>query len=297
MNRYLFVINPIAGGNDQTDLLEEITDRYGSMQNYEFYHTTGENDIKLIEERIERFQPTICVISGGDGTINMLIPTLIKYDLTMGIIPSGSANGLATELDIIMDNALDVVSNHQLRSLDIIKLNDQYMLHLADFGLNASLVKRYEAEDRHGFIGYAISAIQEFPLKEKPFTATIIFDDKEQVFSTKFLVIANAKSYGTGFTINPSGRSDDGLVEICVLKELSGQFLLNQILTDDPSDKNKEYFECFSVKNAIIKCSPATDFQSDGEYLGKLDEVRVEVLAHQLKVLVEPEKKHAEASQ
>lgn len=294
MDRYLFVINPIAGGNDQSDLLEEITDRYRNENIYEFYHTTGKNDIVQIEEIIKSFKPTICVISGGDGTINMLIPTMLKYNLTLGIIPSGSANGLATELDIIMDNALDVIADHKVRGLDIVKLNDHYMLHLADFGLNAILVKRYESEKRRGFIGYAISAIKELPIRDKEFTATISYDGHERTFSTQFLVIANAKSYGTGFTINPYGKTNDGKVEICVLKELSGQLILNQLFTDNPTDKHKEHFECFSVSKATIRCSTPTHFQSDGEYLGELTELNIEVLPQQLSVLVEPEKEPTE---
>lgn len=288
MNKYLFVINPVAGGNDQTDLIAELTRRYGDKRQYDFYETTGKRDIVEIEKVIESFQPDTCIISGGDGTINMLIPTLIKYDLAMGIIPSGSANGLAADLDIVMDNALDVITHHKKKHLDIVKLNEHYMLHLADFGLNASLVKRYENEKRRGFLGYAISALKEFPARERPFEATISFDGKEKKFTTEFLVIANARSYGTGFMVNPKGITDDGKVEICVLKEFSSRLIFSQLLTEDPTEKHREYFECFSVDKATINVSVPTNFQSDGEYHGELEEVKVEVLPRKLVVLVEP---------
>ena len=288
MNRYLFVINPVAGGNDQTYLLEEIPRKCGNNKEYEFYQTTGKEDITQIEKLIERFQPEVCAIAGGDGTINMLIPTLLKYQLALAVIPAGSANGLATELNIEMDNALDVITHYQTSKLDIIRLNEHYMLHLADFGLNASLVKRYAFEKRRGFLGYAISAIKELMMRQEPFEVSILLDGKERIFSTEFLVIANAKTYGTGFIVNPIGKTNDGKVEICALREFSGQFLLDQWLTSDPADTHNEYFECFSVTNAVIRCAIPTDFQSDGEYLGQLTEVKVEVLPHQLTVLVGP---------
>ncbi|MEQ8472542.1 MAG: YegS/Rv2252/BmrU family lipid kinase [Marinoscillum sp.] len=282
MQRRLFVINPASGGRDKDDLIEKIKSNFEDAQ---FFETTGKNDSDRLNEYIYHAKPDLVVISGGDGTINEMSTALIAHDVPMGIIPKGSANGLATELGITMENALQTIKLGHTRNLDVVSINDHLMIHMADIGLNASLIKRYEEEDRRGFLGYAISAIKELPNLEESFEVTISSDDFEITLNTKFVVMANTRMYGTGYEINPNGVLDDQKIEICVLKELSPEFISNKLFNNKPNISEQSIFAIYPVKNAEITTNRAVNWQSDGEYLGTTDHLSIEVLDTQLKTI------------
>lgn len=286
MKKYLFVINPVSGGQDKTGLIEEIELLCHTRKaDYLLLHTTGTDDERRIREAIGEIQPEIIVLAGGDGTIHRFAPLVTEHQLTLGIIPSGSANGLAKELGITMDNALELIFLENTRKLDVISINQHVMIHMADLGLNATLVKRYEQEERRGFIGYAISAIKELSALDDSFRVTVSNDTLQESRETKFLVIANSRMYGTGYEINPAGKLGDGEVEICILREMSPELIRNDLFHRITNENKSELFEIFSVRSVEIRCSKPVNFQSDGEYLGEENALEVKVLPRQIRVL------------
>lgn len=286
MNHLLFVVNPISGGIDKDRIISQIKDfcAYKTVK-AEVFYTTGTNDQDKIKTEIETHQPDALIVSGGDGTINLVTPLLLRYQLKLGIIPAGSANGLATEFGITMENAFEVLAESKTQPLDIILLDEEkYMLHLADFGLNAMLVRRYEEENRRGILGYAISAIQELGTLKDPFQVKIETSEGVKEFRTRFVVLANAQRYGTGFLVNPKGRHGDQQIELCILKEISPQQVINHLTQDEHMDNDPAFFEILSVNEATIQCDRPVDFQSDGEYWGEKDQLKVQVLDQQVEL-------------
>lgn len=287
MKRYFFVINPASGGTDKGDLVREI--KYWCTLksiDYRIHETTGENDRQEAEKIIGDFDPDRVVIAGGDGTINQFALVILHHGKTLGIIPTGSANGLARELGITMENALEIAFEGEEKTLDVTMLNDLPMLHMADFGLNATLVKRYQEDNRSGFLGYALSAINELPFPESPFKVTVHSSEKQQAFETKFLVIANARTYGTGYSVNNIGKLNDQKIELCALRELSPKLIIDHLFRDQENGQgNNELFDVLSASKATLRCSEPINLQIDGEYIGQKDELSIEVLTDQLKVL------------
>lgn len=287
MNRYLFVINPVSGGLGKEDISTQIKSFCNDLsRDFQVFYTTGKDDRQKIDTELKKYNPDALIVSGGDGTINMVTPLLLKYQLVLGIIPAGSANGLAEEFGISLENAFEVLSQSNTRQLDIICLNDhKYMLHLADLGLNAMLVRRYTEEGRRGLMGYAISAIKEIGSLKEPFQVKINTGGEIKHLQTRFLVIANASKYGTGFVVNPKGDPGDQQVELCILKEISPQLIIEHLLIVGVEDQENNFFDTISVREATITCERAIDFQADGEYLGAYDQLKVRVLEQQVSVM------------
>ena len=185
-----------------------------------------------------------------------------------------------------MENALDIAMGDRKQEVDIIRIDDETcMLHMADLGLNASLVKRYEQENRRGFLGYAISAIKEFQSFEEEFEVTIENEGKQIVKSTPFVVIANASKYGTGFAINPGADLSDGQFEICILKPLSTELILNDLFINTQTE-DRMLFDIIKTSHCQITCNKPVDFQSDGEYLGKKKHLKIEAKSDQVSLLI-----------
>ncbi len=70
-------------------------------------------------------KPIRILIIGGDGTIKFVAEALENEDVIFGIIPAGSANGLAVDLGLpesIEDN-LTIAFNSHFIEIDMIAIN------------------------------------------------------------------------------------------------------------------------------------------------------------------------------
>ena len=103
--------------------------------------------------KLLNIQPDCVVAVGGDGTLKIVATVLLGTSLIIGMLPAGSANGMARELGIPPDiqGSLDVLVNGERRQMDVIQVNDaDICLHLSDIGLNAQVVMHYEQNSLRG---------------------------------------------------------------------------------------------------------------------------------------------------
>ncbi len=204
----------------------------------------------------------------------------------MGILPAGSANGMAKELEIPVevDGALDIILNGDIKCCDVIKINNKEIcLHLSDLGVNAQLVKYFEQGNFRGKLGYALKVFKV--LWRKRTMDVIIKTNKEEIKRRAFMVvIANASKYGTGALINPEGILHDGLFEIVVVRRIHLISVLKMFLKFKRFNPKK--VELFQAESAVITTAKPSHFQVDGEYLGKVDRVKAEILKSQLNLIL-----------
>ena len=285
--KYLLVVNPIAGGVDKTEMVNSVQ-AFGETHKFDIitYETTGDDDESKIRQLYNEHAPERVIIAGGDGTIKFVAEALEKEDVVLGIIPAGSANGLSVDLDYPteIEELLQVAFFNDFIEIDMICINDKKSLHLSDIGLNAELIKNYENSNIRGKLGYAIQSFNTLRDQETPFIAKIKVNDIEIIAEAKMVVIANAKRYGTGVTINPFGKMDDGKFEIIILKNLD-LVLFGKIITGN-MPLNSEDIEILSAEKALITTNIPVHFQIDGEYYGEVQRLDIKMLKKQMKVAV-----------
>lgn len=288
--KILFVINPVSGGKEKHDWEASIREFFKEKPiTIEFYLLTGKNDKTSIQHHIERIQPKTVVAVGGDGTIKMLAGLLKETQILLGILPAGSANGMAKELKIPLqaERALEVIVNGYSKKLDLIKINEEEIcLHLSDIGLNALLVKYFEGSKKRGMWGYG-KAIFKVLWKKTIMYVTIKTDTGEIKRKAFMVVIANAQTYGTGAIINPEGQLDDGQFEIVVVRKLHLLELLKMLITHKPFHQNR--IEVFKTKTAEFNLKRKAYFQVDGEFLGKTVCVKARILPQIINVILPAE--------
>lgn len=288
--RILFVVNPKSGRGQRQDadaVLSQFSEEYSFE--YEIYRTTGENDSKEVSRRIKDFKPGTVVAAGGDGTVNLVATLLIKSDITLGVIPAGSANGLAYNLGIPenFEAALKKILNDEAKPIDVIKLNGKHFcLHLADIGLNARIVKRFEKEGSKGMLGYGKQLFKELFEGKTYFSFYIkLPEHRRRKMKAEMLVIANAKSFGTGAIINPTGRIDDGKFEIIIIRPYPWWFVFTFIYAAFAGKLHKmKYVKVYSASEALITLPKPQEFQIDGEVLPETSEVKVEILPEAIRI-------------
>ncbi|WP_281336469.1 diacylglycerol/lipid kinase family protein [Flavobacterium eburneipallidum] len=283
----IFVVNPISGDLDKTDLLDAVQE-FATVNNFNLvvYETTGEKDCAAIQSLYGKFNPERIVVAGGDGTIKMVAEAMETHDIIIGILPAGSANGLSVDLNLpstLEENLKIAFQNHYIE-MDMIAINGKKSIHLSDIGLNADLVKNYEESDLRGFWGYAMQAFTTLKDAEEPFVASITANNETVEHTARMIVIANSQKYGTGVTINPNGSMSDGKFELIILKSLD-LLLLGKIITGNmPIDSDD--IVIISTEKATIKTDRQVNFQIDGEYCGAQNELEIHILHKQMKVAV-----------
>ncbi|MBP6549812.1 MAG: diacylglycerol kinase, partial [Flavobacterium sp.] len=144
------VVNPVSGAIDKSSFIDAIT-LFAAGKNWNpiLYTTSGKGDVSKIKALYEEHQPERIVVAGGDGTIKMVAEATEGQDVVLGILPLGSSNGLAVDLDLMksLDENLEIAFHNDCMELDTIVVNNQKCLHLSDLGLNANLIKNYEEGD------------------------------------------------------------------------------------------------------------------------------------------------------
>jgi diacylglycerol kinase family enzyme len=250
------------------------------------YTTAGKDDISKIKDLYDTFKPERVIVAGGDGTIKLVAEALEDSNVVFGIIPAGSANGLATDLNIpeSLEENLPIAFHNAFMEMDMIAINGKTSLHLSDLGLNAALIKNYESSAIHGKWGYALQVVNTLIEKEEPFTATIIANGQTVNCMAQMIVIANSKKYGTGVVINPQGTMNDGKFELVVLKNLDLSIFAKIITGNIPIESGD--VEIISTDRANIKLNSAVSFQIDGEYCGPEIELNVAISSKKLKVAI-----------
>ena len=285
--KLLFVINPISGTKAKIKWEPAIRNHFVNLpHNIEIFLLDGKDDATSLKYWIEKLQPDKVIAVGGDGTVSLVAEQILNTNIAMGILPAGSANGMAKELDIPVevDAALDIIVNGEIKSCDAIRINDKEVsLHLSDLGVNAQLVKYFEEGNLRGKVGYALKVFKV--LWRKRTMDVTIKTDKEEIKRRAFMVvIANASKYGTGALINPEGILHDGLFEIVIVRRIHVISVLKMFLKFRRYNPKK--VEIFQAESAIISTIKPAHFQVDGEYLGKKNNVKAEILKSQLKLIL-----------
>jgi diacylglycerol kinase family enzyme len=291
MIKVLVVINPIAGGADKEIFMSYLEIQFMKYEiDYRIYQTTGKDDEQAIRDLIESFEPQRLLSIGGDGTITISAKCVMNRDIALGIIPFGSANGMARELDLSDDpeEALDdFLKSRYYRKLDLFKINDKYIgMHIGDVGLNARIVEGYEKEEGRGMFTYAKHFLKE--LSQSELVDFSIEIDNRTIREKAYMVaFANARKYGSGVVLNWKGDLFDGKIELVIAKDLNIKTLLLAGMTTLSEDLARDdSSDVYSVQEARIRTDRKVSVQVDGEFIGRLDDVTIRVIPQAVQLIL-----------
>ncbi|MCW3090535.1 MAG: diacylglycerol kinase family lipid kinase [Ferruginibacter sp.] len=283
--RILFIINP-GSGNNTTDWPQAINDYFVSLPHtIELFHLPEDSDPGKIKDKIKQFLPQQVVAVGGDGTIKMVAECLIGNKIPLGILPAGSANGLAKELGISQQpaEALNVIATGVLKNIHVTMVNNHLCIHLSDIGFNAFLIKKFESQTGRGMWGYlkaSIKALFDNPVMQ----VEMQVDNKKINIEAAMIVIANGTRYGSGAVINPVGTIEDERFEVIAVKKISVKEIFKMTVSHASFDPHKT--EVFQTNHLLIRSRKKVHFQVDGEYLGKVNEIKATIMPGALEIIV-----------
>jgi YegS/Rv2252/BmrU family lipid kinase len=286
----LLVINPKAGKSNKINFAEQ-AEAYAKNQKIDLkvYWTNGKTDQEKIAQIVKKEKIERIIAAGGDGTVRMAAIAIKKSKLLFGIVPLGTSNGLATDLEIpktpIEAFKVGIESNKTI-DFDFIRVNKrEHLLHIGDIGANANLIKRFEKDPEEGYATYSkhlIEALQNLG----SFDYKIDCNGKLLEGSAQMIAFCNARKFGSGVPLTLSGHPGDGKFEIVIYKEINFATLAKSTLStlvEDLFDHNQQ--EIIKCQSAKIKLNSRVLMQLDGDLSGKIDEINLKVEEAQLKLI------------
>tara|TARA_B100001109_G_scaffold154704_1_gene125878 strand:- start:840 stop:1721 length:882 start_codon:yes stop_codon:yes gene_type:complete len=216
----------------------------------------------------------LIVACGGDGTINEILNQIKERGFKIAIVPIGSGNGIARHFNIPLDisKSLDLILEQNFTNVDVGEVNESLFLGNVAFGLGADFIKNYQKIKYQGLFGYIIAFVKTLlNIKEKHFIIDI--DGERIATSPLILIISNTKQQGYDFTVTPKAKTDDGLLDMAIIENLSNFKNIKIIfkiifgLNFYPGDM---IYKKISSLN-ITPHKPIKNIQIDGENLNTAD--------------------------
>jgi diacylglycerol kinase (ATP) len=231
------IINPISGTGSRLDIVRDRVAQAASLAGQR-----GVTAQVLVSERAGHAtelaaralaEGTTTVLAwGGDGTINDIGAVLAFRNVTLGIIPSGSGNGLARELGIPFepDAAFEIALRGSERAIDCGELDGRLFFNIAGIGLDARVAHEFAAHglERRGFRRYLEITAREL-FQYVPDEHAITVDGATVRVRALMIALANGRQYGNGALIAPQANLNDGLLDVVIVENRSPWRALMQV--------------------------------------------------------------------
>ncbi|MBC8054378.1 MAG: diacylglycerol kinase family lipid kinase [Sphingobacteriaceae bacterium] len=216
----LFIINPISGGKKKSDFPALAKKNLNlNLFSPDFVYTEWPTHASDLAQEAVNNKKDVVVSVGGDGTINEIASVLEGTEISMGIIPFGSGNGLARSLGISLNNqkALHTINNLNIRKIDSAILNERKFFNMAGLGFDAHISSKFAQLKNRGLKGYIQTALREISSYSSE-NYNLEIDGSHYHREAFMISIANSCQYGNNAYISPQAELDDGLLDVCIIK-------------------------------------------------------------------------------
>jgi len=275
MSRKLLVVNnPTSGGRRKNQKMVRELGAFLNAHNLESNIRSTEknkNAKEVIENQLDHTY-TDLVIVGGDGTINEAVNGL-KFDIPMTIIPAGTGNDFVKNIGIgkTLRDQLRVLTHGTIQSIDLGICNDRKFANGVGIGFDGQIVEDMNDKKVPLLKGHAkyyyhvLQILASYHPREFNFS----LDGKETSKDLILMTVGNGTTFGGGFRLMPDAKVDDGLLEVCMIGDLSPirRFLNIHKLSNGSHGSISEvsFHQAASVR---IEGNPLLYAHLDGEQMG-----------------------------
>lgn len=267
------IINP-ASGKEQAVLkmINTVFEEAGAEWDASITHQAG--DARRYAEEAASSSVDLVAAYGGDGTVMEVATGLMGTGIPLAILPGGTANVMAVELEIPRDLkfACQLAAGDEgiVRQVDMGRSDDHHFLLRIGIGLEAEMVEGADRElkDRLGYLAYGLSALQA--LREPTVARYQLTLDGSQVESEGITcIITNAGSLGQpGLSLSPKIDISDGVLDVLVLRQADLSSLLSVAASVLDGSGESDSLQHWQARELTVETDPAQSVQGDGEPWG-----------------------------
>jgi len=280
----LYIINPISGIGKKKNIEELIRDHTdASTYDYHVKFTKGPGHGTELAKEAVASGVDIVVAIGGDGTVNEIGQALVGSSTALGIIPTGSGNGLARHLRIPFrfDKAIGVINRCRIRKIDTATINGQVFLSIAGVGYDAFVAKKFADAPKRGFFTYFRIVSNEYS-QYRPKKYVLEVDGRIIKRRALSITFANSNQFGNNTSIDPNAKLDDGLIDVCIVRRVPLWLVpLYAPALFFKTFHKTHYMEIIRAKKAVVTRKKGKTIHLDGDptQTGKVLEMKVNPLS------------------
>jgi YegS/Rv2252/BmrU family lipid kinase len=292
-SRIFIVLNPVAGGCEAEHVkqtLKQHCDTLGIA--CEIYETTGKEHLPAIVRQAREQGYKVIIAAGGDGTVSAVASELVHSPVSLGIIPVGTANLLARELNIPLEVEAAcrlAVKGRAIRKIDAMQTGNQILFSHISLGSYSRIAERTSTAAKRYFrqLAYVWSALAEL-IGTYRWRFNLIIDDRQYRFKAAFIMIANVGAMGASYLRwGPNIKPDDGQVDICIVRARTLihylSFMWHILLGHRKQSPHTRYLH--ARKSIKAKTKRSLPVRGDGEIIGR-SSVEIQIIPQAIRVIV-----------
>jgi diacylglycerol kinase (ATP) len=224
MDPIFIIVNPVAGGGRALRRARAAEARLAALGHaVDLRCTDGPGHAcALARGAVAAGVPRV-LACGGDGTLHEVAGGLCGSTTELAVLPCGRGNDFAGALGLphrVDDVVATVLGGRPVR-IDLGTVNGEPFCTVAATGFDAEVAQHVadggkRTAGRHAYLVAALAML--FPYR----AATFRFEGDFGVREGRYLLgaAANTARYGAGVRIAPAARADDGLLDVCLVRDL-----------------------------------------------------------------------------
>ena len=299
------ILNPKAGrgraGNQRMNLekwLDEATkqsyEHTGKQWKWDLQITQGPGNAIDLARQASQSGAHLVVAAGGDGTLNEVVNGIVGTEARLGLLPLGTGNDFARCLGLepdLQSNVMLLMEGAE-RPIDLGKViidTPRYFLNIAGCGFDALVAERANRgfPFLHGTAAY-LAAVGHALLHMRPANFTLSLDGTTYRTRALMCSVANATSYGGGMRVAPDARIDDGMFDICLLKDAGRlEFLKAFPSVFKGTHTTHPRVSMYRASDVSIESDPPLPLLIDGEVIGTTP-VHYTIQKHAIRMVTRP---------
>jgi YegS/Rv2252/BmrU family lipid kinase len=212
----LFVVNRRSGVKRRGDVVKII--REFCKWEHEVIECEDRTDL---DAAINKAFDVIFAV-GGDGTVHEVAKRLIGTSIALGIVPTGSGNGLARHLGMPMNvrRSLTSCSKGRVETIDTATVNGVPFIGTMGIGFDAWIAEQFATRGVRGLRTYlrvVLSGLWTYA----PQSYELEIDGERLKTRALLIAIANASQYGNNARIAPVASLQDGVLDVVIVERRS----------------------------------------------------------------------------
>jgi diacylglycerol kinase (ATP) len=282
----LFLVNARSGANRRRDLSALI------HEVWEFEHEIlacgSKEDLDDVIGSASANGVRIIYAVGGDGTVHEIAKRMVHSDLALGILPTGSGNGLARHLCLPIEPRASLRACCPLRieTIDTATVNGATFISTMGIGFDAWVAGAFATEGTRGLRTYTRVAMRGFA-RYAPEDYELTIDGETIHRRALVIAVANASQYGNNARIAPLASLQDGILDVTIIEHpsLFRMPIIAARLFAGNLHRGRGIVT-FRGRNITIKRAAAGPAHLDGEPLTLPESLSIEIVPRSLRVII-----------
>jgi diacylglycerol kinase (ATP) len=221
---WTLVLNPVAGRGRHRDLAPELRARARrSNLDAEIVVSESAADAETLARKAGEAGRDL-IAAGGDGTVGLVAGVAAETGRLLGIVPTGAGNDFATALGYDRKKPLDAIAAIAAgrdATVDLGVVNGRWYTCVTCSGFDAEANRWANTVTRLSGTPLYVAAVLRTLAVYKPCPFRVTVDGEVHETPAWMVAVGNSRAYAGGMQIVPDARMDDGLLDVCVIGDMS----------------------------------------------------------------------------